>query len=64
MYGSGQVTLPKRWRERFRTNTFVAEIGENELVIRPLLIDEVDRAALLTRNPSFDFLKAEPDLYE
>ncbi len=32
----GQVTLPKGWRDKFDTNYFVAEIKNDELVIKPL----------------------------
>lgn len=42
----GQVTLPKGWRDKFATSYFLAEIKNDELVIKPLssktLKDEVE----------------------
>lgn len=32
----GQITLPKTWRDKFDTSYFMAEISENEIIIRPL----------------------------
>ena len=63
MFGTGQVTLPKAWRERFQTRRFIARAEGKRLVIEPLDL-EAPETALLTRNPSLAFLKEEPDLYE
>ncbi len=63
MFGTGQITLPKAWRNRFKTRQFVAREEGRRLVIEPLDL-EGDEAALLTHNPSLAFLKDEPDLYE
>jgi hypothetical protein len=41
--------------------------GEEEVVVRLMPYDQDalnDRVALLASNPSFDFLRDEPDLYE
>ena len=40
MFNTGQVTLPKKWRERFATELFFAEETEEGLLIRPLLTGE------------------------
>lgn len=32
----GQVTLPKSWRDKFDTNYYSVEIGNDELLIKPL----------------------------
>ena len=36
MFNSGQVTLPKKWREQFATNKFIARAEGNRLVIEPI----------------------------
>ncbi len=33
----GQITLPKKWREKFDTNYFSAEIANDQIIITPLL---------------------------
>lgn len=45
----GQVTLPKGWRDKFDTTYYVAEIKNDELVLKPLsknknLKDEVENS--------------------
>jgi len=35
----GQVTIPIAWRNRFKTNQFIATIQDDKLEIRPLLLD-------------------------
>lgn len=37
MFNTGQVTLPKKWRERYKTNKFMARSEGNTLVIEPIL---------------------------
>lgn len=36
MFNTGQVTLPKKWRDKFDTSKFVAEETETGLEIRPI----------------------------
>ena len=36
----GQITLPKQWRERFETNSFLIEMHEDRMVIVPFRLDE------------------------
>lgn len=38
----GQITLPKRWRDRFKTNHFAVAPQEDFLIIRPLSLDDED----------------------
>lgn len=40
MFNTGQVTLPKSWRAKFKTNKFVAEETSEGLLIKPLVKDE------------------------
>ena len=40
MFNTGQVTLPKKWREKFKTSKFVAEEVDGGLFIRPIESDE------------------------
>lgn len=39
LFGTGQVTLPKKWREKFKTKHFKAEIQDDKLVLTPLKDD-------------------------
>ncbi len=36
MFNTGQVTLPKKWREQFQTNKFVARSEWSRLIIEPI----------------------------
>ena len=36
----GQITLPKKWRDRFDTENFKAEIAENQIVIKPIKLSD------------------------
>lgn len=38
----GQITLPKHWRDRFKTTHFAVLAQANFLVIRPLSLDDED----------------------
>lgn len=45
MFNSGQVTLPKKWREQFATNKFIARAEGNRLVIEPInTLNQWDRS--------------------
>ena len=35
-FNTGQITLPKKWREQFETQHFIATETENGLLIQPL----------------------------
>ena len=41
MFNTGQITLPKKWREKFKTNKFIAEEVAEGLLIKPVVNDEV-----------------------
>ena len=36
MFNTGQITLPKSWRERFNTKHYIAEETEEGLLIKPI----------------------------
>ena len=36
----GQITIPATWRKKFDTNQFRAEIKEDRLEIRPLILEK------------------------
>lgn len=36
MFNTGQITLPKIWRKKFKTNKFIAEETKDGLLIKPL----------------------------
>lgn len=40
MFNTGQITLPKKWREKFDTKKFLAEETEEGLLIKPLTKNE------------------------
>lgn len=61
MYGQGVVTLPKAWREKTRAKKFIAREQGSKLILEPMTKETSLR--MITENPSFDFLKDEPDLY-
>ncbi len=43
----GQITLPKKWREHFPTNSFIVEMHDDKLIIRPLkLKDHIEEEVL------------------
>ena len=37
LFNSGQVTLPKKWRDQFDTDLFIAEETKEGLLIKPIL---------------------------
>ena len=37
LFGKGQVTLPKEWRDKFETEYFLAEETPQGLLIKPLV---------------------------
>ena len=40
LFNTGQITLPKKWREQFDTQNFIAEEKENWLLIKPILSEK------------------------
>jgi bifunctional DNA-binding transcriptional regulator/antitoxin component of YhaV-PrlF toxin-antitoxin module len=36
----GQITIPAKWRKKYSTNQYIAEIKNNKLEIRPLIIEK------------------------
>lgn len=36
MYGQGQITLPKSWREKFHTKHFLLIVEDEQLTIKPI----------------------------
>jgi virulence-associated protein VagC len=61
LYGQGVVTLPKAWREKTGARKFIAREHGDQLILEPMT--QETNLRLITENPSFDFLKNEPDLY-
>lgn len=47
-FGRGQITLPKKWRERFDTNVYVAKETSQGLLIIPFTDDaiQIDEVSL------------------
>ena len=42
LFNTGQVTLPKAWREKFDTEHFLAKETKDGLLIKPLAENEED----------------------
>lgn len=42
LFNTGQVTLPKEWRNKWNTKNFLAEDTEEGLLIKPIQKDEDD----------------------
>jgi bifunctional DNA-binding transcriptional regulator/antitoxin component of YhaV-PrlF toxin-antitoxin module len=41
MFNTGQITLPKKWRDKQGTNKFIAEETDEGLLIKPIKKDEI-----------------------
>ena len=41
VFGTGQVTLPKKWRSRFKTQYYTAVMDGNRLILAPLQDENV-----------------------
>lgn len=37
LFGTGQVTIPKSWREKYKTNQFIAQDTPQGLLIKPFV---------------------------
>jgi len=51
LFNTGQVTLPKSWREKFKTEHFLAKETKEGLLIKP--ITEQDEPIYFENNNSF-----------
>jgi len=38
----GQITLPVKWREQFKTDHYILEMREKRLVLKPMYLEEID----------------------
>ena len=52
-FGTGQVTLPKAWREKFDTKYFVAVIQDDQITLKPL-IDDAEGEEVFFDSKEFD----------
>lgn len=41
VFNTGQITLPKKWRDKFTTKNFIAEETPEGLLIKPIEKDEI-----------------------
>ncbi len=41
LFGRGQITLPKKWRERFDTNMYIAKETSQGLLVVPFTEDAI-----------------------
>lgn len=37
----GQITLPKSWRSRFKTDNYLLQMEDFQIVIKPLALDDM-----------------------
>ncbi|MDD5731699.1 MAG: hypothetical protein PHU42_02300 [Patescibacteria group bacterium] len=42
MFGTGQVTIPNKWRKQFNTKEFVAVLKGRKITLTPLEMDDDD----------------------
>ncbi len=40
----GQITIPAKWRKRFKTDRFLVNIKDTHLEIKPINLDDIDKA--------------------
>ena len=40
MFGTGQITIPKKWREKIDTVDFLAKFKDEEIVLTPLKMED------------------------
>lgn len=38
----GQITIPKKWRDKFDTNQFIIKEEDDKLVIEPLVFNKLE----------------------
>ena len=58
----GQITLPKQWRDKFSTDTYVVELHKDRLVLLPLQIDiQSDEEVLFDADRDNDGEGVSPD---
>lgn len=43
----GQITLPKTWREQFRTDNFLLQIHGKQIIIQPVHIDQLEEEEII-----------------
>lgn len=48
MFNSGQITLPKKWREKYDTHSFIAEETREGLLIKPILTNSTSEKSIET----------------
>ncbi|NDK07885.1 hypothetical protein EOM39_01405 [Candidatus Gracilibacteria bacterium] len=41
LFNTGQITLPKSWRTKYNTKSFLAEETDKGLLIKPIMDDDV-----------------------
>lgn len=42
----GQITLPKSWRKKFYTDNFMLEINSNNILVKPIKIQELEEEVI------------------
>lgn len=53
MFNTGQITLPKKWREKYKTTKYTAEITDDGLLIKPLTGGSKDEVVYYEDNGGF-----------
>lgn len=59
----GQITLPKKWRTNFETDSYLAEMHEDKLVITPLRLDSAEEEILFDADRDNDGKGVSPDAF-
>jgi len=43
----GQITLPKQWRSKFKTDNFLLKIVSDQITITPVRIDDLENEEII-----------------
>lgn len=60
MFNTGQITLPKKWRTKFKTDKFVAQETSGGLLIKPLDIEDVPEGL---RDENVEYIEDEKGMH-
>lgn len=43
----GQITIPKKWRSQFETNNYTLEVKKEEIIIKPININQLGNETVI-----------------
>lgn len=54
VFGTGQITIPKVWREKLKTDRFAATLENDVIILKPVITENIRSSK--SENPA-DFIK-------